>query len=125
MTWYEKTIGECKEYVKDFRVINATEGGAKIEGTEIMTLREAIAETCTKEVDIASCLDNIQPMLNERNRAWAIEYLLSIPKQFETLKKETQKLHRCYCNLERLCKTATDRFTAVFKIVKKDKKSHY
>ena len=28
LTWYEKTIGECKEYVKDFRVINATEGGS-------------------------------------------------------------------------------------------------
>lgn len=29
LTWYEKTISECKEYVKDFRVINATEGELK------------------------------------------------------------------------------------------------
>lgn len=121
LTWYEKTISECKEYVKDFRVINATEGGAKIEGTEIMTLREAIAETCTKEVDIASCLDNIQPMLNECNRTWAIEYLLSIPKQFETLKKETQKLHKCYCNLERLCKTKHVDSQQYLKLLKKIK----
>lgn len=121
LNWYVRTIGECKEYVEGFRVINATEGGAKIEGTEIMTLREAIAETCTKEVDIASCLDNIQPMLNEGNRTWAIEYLLSIPKQFETLKKETQKLHRCYCNLERLCKTQQIDSQQYLKLLKKIK----
>lgn len=86
-----------------------------------MTLREAIAETCTKEVDIASCLDNIQPMLNECNRTWAIEYLLSIPKQFETLKKETQKLHKCYCNLERLCKTKHVDSQQYLKLLKKIK----
>lgn len=121
LNWYVKTIVECKEYVEGFRVINATEGGAKIEGTEIMTLREAIAETCIKEVDIASCLDNIQPMLNECNRAWAIEYLLSIPKQFETLKKKTQKLHKCYCNLERLCKTKQVDSQQYLKLLKKIK----
>ena len=75
LNWYVETIREFKEHVKDFRVINATEGGAKIDGTEVMTLKEAIAQTCTKEVDIAACLDTLSPMLKEEDRVWAIDYL--------------------------------------------------
>lgn len=61
-----ETIRECKEHEKELRVINATEGGAKIEGTEVMTLKDAIAETCTKEINVTECLDTLTPMLDEK-----------------------------------------------------------
>lgn len=104
LNWYETTIRQYKEHVDGFRVINATEGGAKIEGTEVMTLKDAIQQTCVKAVNIAACLDQLKPMLNDENRRWAREYLLDIPEQFEKLKKEVEKLHKSYCSVERLCK---------------------
>ena len=53
LDWYNMYIEGCKGYRGNFRVINATEGGAKIQNTEIMTLREAIDRECTKEVDLS------------------------------------------------------------------------
>ena len=35
LNWYEAEIRRYKERFNDFRVINATEGGAKIEGTDL------------------------------------------------------------------------------------------
>ena len=122
LNWYVETIREFKEHVKDFRVINATEGGARIDGTEVMTLKEAIAQTCTKEVDIAACLDTLSPMLKEEDRVWAIDYLTGIPEQFESLKKKTEKLHKSYCSLERLCKKQkmdSKQYLTLLKTIKK------
>lgn len=99
LKWYETSIRDYKEHVKGFRVINATEGGAKIKGTEVMTLREAIEKNCTKEVDIDACLRQLSPMLSEENRHWAKQYLADIPKEFEQLGKDAKKLEKRYHTL--------------------------
>lgn len=44
LKWYEIQIKKQKNTDKEFRVIDATEGGAKIHGTEIMTFQEAIED---------------------------------------------------------------------------------
>lgn len=41
------------------KVIDATEGGARIEGTEIMTLREVIDKYCTNAIDVSGVIDGI------------------------------------------------------------------
>lgn len=104
LNWYVSNIRQYKEHVKGFRVINATEGGAKIEGTEVMTLREAIDENCAREVNIGECLEKLQPMLNEENREWAKQYLAGIPEQFEQLCREARKLKKSYGTLGTLCR---------------------
>ena len=73
-------------------MINATEGGAKIEGTEVMTLKDAIEENCRKDVDIEKCLEQIPPMLNEEAQIWAKKYLAAIPDQFKKLKQDSTKI---------------------------------
>lgn len=45
--WFEEKAAEGVT-----RIINATEGGARIKGTEIMTLKEALAETCQGKADL-------------------------------------------------------------------------
>lgn len=104
LNWYESTIRLYKGYVKDLRVINATEGGAKIEGTEVMTLKDAIEENCRKDVDIEKCLEQIPPMLNEEAQIWAKKYLAAIPDQFKKLKQDAQKLGEKYRDVDRLCR---------------------
>lgn len=51
MDMYRKWIeNEILKLPEDITVINATEGGAKIEGAKVMTLKEVI-DSCTKEID--------------------------------------------------------------------------
>lgn len=63
LEWYNQYIKDCKEYRKQFKVINATEGGAKIDGTEVMTLKDAIDRECKKEIDIQECFEKLHPKI--------------------------------------------------------------
>lgn len=56
LEWYERVI---KMLPEDTRVINATEGGAYIEGTEVMTLREVADRFCTRNLHITEIINNI------------------------------------------------------------------
>ncbi len=107
INWYNKYIEGCSEYWKNkgkqFRVINATEGGAKIKGTEIMTLKEAITEVCTKKFDIANRIENLTPMLTEEKCKWAESYLNNIPHDFHTLSLRAGKVKKQYQKLNKLC----------------------
>ena len=51
-------------------VINATEAGAKIEGTKIMTLQEAVDTYCQKEYSVANIFEEVEPIFSERARQW-------------------------------------------------------
>lgn len=104
LKWFGDYIAAAQKYDTNFRVINATEGGAKIEHTEIMTLHDAIEQECTKEVDIQACLKKLPPMLNEENRKWAEEYLDSFPDKFLELAKSANKTRKLYKRLEQTCR---------------------
>ncbi|MFH1897009.1 MAG: 6-hydroxymethylpterin diphosphokinase MptE-like protein [Candidatus Desantisbacteria bacterium] len=64
--WFEYQIQQRP----DITYIDATEGGAKIMGTKILTLRETIDEYCQRDISIKKVLDatrdsyNIPPVLN-------------------------------------------------------------
>lgn len=104
LDWYEKYIADIREREKEeYHIINATEGGAKIKGTEIMTLHDAIERECTKEVDIQECLSHLSPMLDEDSRKWAVEYLDGIPKEFQRLAQDARKARKLYEKLDKVC----------------------
>lgn len=48
LRWFEEYI----RFISDKMVIDATEGGAKIKGTKIMTLKETIDKYCLENIDI-------------------------------------------------------------------------
>lgn len=101
--WYNMYIEGIKERDKGLKVINATEGGAKIQNTEIMTLKEAVERECTREVDIGACLKELSPMLDTEAREWTINYLQSIPEKFQKVKKEAVKMKMLYRKLDKIC----------------------
>ncbi len=101
--WYNMYITGIKERDKKLRVINATEGGAKIQNTEIMTLKEAIDQECTKEVDIRERLEKLPPMLNPEAREWAVDYLKGIPQKFQKVKEGAKKMKKLYRKLDKIC----------------------
>lgn len=56
-------------------VIDATEGGAKIEGAEIRTLKDVIETECKRDFDIYEMEQSISPMLLEDQQAVMFEKL--------------------------------------------------
>lgn len=103
LDWYNNIIPAIQERIPDFHVINATEGGAKIKNTEVMTLKHAIERECNKEVNIEKCLDQLKPMLDEKGRKWAVEYLKRTPDECHKLKIQANKLKKDYIKLDKLC----------------------
>lgn len=57
--WFEGRIATNKE----LEVINATEGGARIEGTKVMTLKEAIKTYCKGNISVD--ITKVQPLFNK------------------------------------------------------------
>ncbi|MCR5829303.1 MAG: DUF115 domain-containing protein [Lachnospiraceae bacterium] len=51
LRWFERTIEAVRQEKPSIHVIDATEGGALIRGTEVMTLKEAIAETIGNDAE--------------------------------------------------------------------------
>lgn len=101
--WYDWYIDACKKRIDNFCVINATEGGAKIKNTEIMSLKEAIQRECKKEINIQQCLKKLRPMLNAEARDWSVNYLHKLPKEYENLKSDAKKLIKLYEKLDKVC----------------------
>lgn len=61
LQWFNGAVEYC-DYMK---VVDATEGGARIAGADIMTLNEALDTFCRQEIDAAELLSDMKPMLNE------------------------------------------------------------
>lgn len=118
LEWYDMYIAGCQKRIKNFRVINATEGGAYIENTEVMSLKEAIKNECTKSVDIKACLDQLKPMLSVEKQRWSIDYMKGLPKEFEETKKLAASIKKQYQKLKKICARSsvdTNEYLAILK----------
>ena len=96
MNIYRKWIENYIAAYDDLKVINATEGGAKIAGTEFIPLSEAIERYCKKDFDAKQLLD-IEPYFTEEERIQFICEIREMPEKIEELGQliwETQKLYR-------------------------------
>ena len=122
LDWYNQYIKDCKEYRKQFKVINATEGGAKIDGTEVMTLKDAIDRECKKEIDIQECFEKLHPVFDENERKKNLEFLQHTPEHYTEIKKAAIETNKLYKNLDKLCQHGNLDIRAYEKILKKIKK---
>lgn len=95
--WIENYIGAYS----DLKVINATEGGAKIAGTEFISLNEAIERYCTSEFEVSELLD-VPPYLNDDERLSIIEAIKNIPDQIKVLEEYIGKAKRLYSKVDGL-----------------------
>lgn len=123
---YRKWFGEYIEWwTRGHKTvfINATEGGARIEGTELMTLSEVIDRECVKEVDVSACIDRLEPVFQEEEQEKIRIYQQDTPKQVHqivTLAREGKKL---YQQLDKLCQKGNMDKQAYLKILKRVKRN--
>ncbi|MBQ4283556.1 MAG: motility associated factor glycosyltransferase family protein [Lachnospira sp.] len=80
--WFEGRIADNKELT----VIDATEGGAKIQGAAVMTLKEAVKKYCNTDFD-AGLLEQVSYMMNDEELTEYYEYLNSLIERCKALRK--------------------------------------
>lgn len=90
--WFEEELRVNSEY----RVIDATEGGAKIKGTIIKTLAEALMEECHTEVDMDGIMKSIVPRLTEDEQKQIKMEITNIPEKLLELEHLVKKSIRNY-----------------------------
>lgn len=121
LDWFNMYVTGAKKHY-DIRVINATEGGAYIEGTELMTLKDAIEETCREEIDFAECIARMEPEFSRDERKKAVEYLHTIPHEYEEIMKIARQLKKYYQKLGKISRTGNMEKEGCQRLLKRIKK---
>lgn len=96
--WFEDQIVRYK----DLKVIDATEGGAKIAGTEIITLKEAISRECKTPIQFKEIIDKIPPLFNEEEREILKNKIAALPEELDKAEKKIRQGIRNYEKMEEL-----------------------
>lgn len=102
LVWFNQAVKEAEGQME---VINATEGGARIEGTKVMTLQEAVDTYCTTEYDIGAIFDAedyIFPQ-NKLEEIYSIleKHQMEIKRLKGTAKNASEAARRCAVLTER------------------------
>lgn len=122
LDWFEDRIKEWK----NITTIDATEGGALIHGSKVMTLKDAIKKYCKKEFNVKECIDHSEKLFNGENQKIAIEYMENIPRKLEEVKKKAREGLKYYEKLELMCRRKDINDNQVLKLYKRIKKiNHY
>ncbi|WP_099190206.1 motility associated factor glycosyltransferase family protein [Tepidibacter mesophilus] len=83
LCWFEEFIMNNNDSI----YINATEGGANIKGTEIMSLDDAIDTYCKCEININECIDNLISYKSNNQIKEKVEMLNNVYNNLENNKK--------------------------------------
>lgn len=87
LDWFKEKIRANPK----IRVIDATEGGAKIEGTIIMPLQEAVAKECIVNVDMDTIMKSIVTRLTYEEQALITEHMHMLPKRIKNIYNKAEK----------------------------------
>ena len=83
--WFEKAIRVNEEMLE---VIDATEGGAKIEGAQIMTLKDVVESYCEQSFVFAEMEKNIDSAYSEEKQTRLLQALREMKPLTMALKKK-------------------------------------
>lgn len=96
--WFEKEV-MCHP---EIRFINATEGGAKINGMEFMTLKDAISVCCNNNINInfSNLANEIVTAFNQEEKKDILKFLADYEDEIRRLKKKLRDGISLYDKLE-------------------------
>ncbi len=96
--WFESQIVRYPR----LNVIDATEGGAKIEGTKIMTLKEAIEQECKTDIDFEKIIAELNRPITDEKADEILKEIDNMPDDLLAEKDKLKKYKRKYEKLEEL-----------------------
>ncbi len=99
LRWFEDRIDETSDKI----IIDATEGGARIKGTVIMTLQEVLDTYCTQKQPIAEIIDSffnsyIEPDVDFYRKV--VDLLNNLALEVEGMEKDSKRAHNLIEELE-------------------------
>lgn len=97
LRWFEREIKKHPE----LEVIDATEGGARIQGTILKTFQEVLDEKCIGKFDMDAVTAELEPVFTKEQQENIHRELCQIPKRLEELKVIFHKGIAAYDNLNR------------------------
>lgn len=118
LEWYEKWINKWDHIT----TVDATEGGALIHGSKIMTLKGAIRKYCKREFNVKWHIDHSKKLFTGDNRKIAMKYFAGASAKLDEVKKKAKEGQRYYERLEKLArqnKTAGKELDKTLKRIKK------
>lgn len=98
--WFERQFEKKKDQI---RVIDATEGGARIKGTLIQPLAQTIEEECRGKLDIWQILHDIPDEFSEKQKQILEREYERLPEKADELERELELLLMKY---KRVCELA-------------------
>ena len=116
--WFEKKIEAVKNYIT---VIDATEGGAKIQGAINMTLRDAIDKYCHDERDFDDLLNNAPYLFEGEDKDKCIDHLRKLPDRLKDFGDKLTKYKDAYVKMRGFIQkgiVSGSDFDKTYKIVK-------
>lgn len=120
--WFEDHFKEW-DHVK---VIDATEGGALIHNTKVMTLKKAIQKYCQKEFNVKWHVSRCKKLFTGEQRKEVLDCFAGSLDKLDEVKKRAKDGLRYYERLEKLAKKAVISEQELGKVLKKIKKmNHY
>lgn len=84
LDWFNSEIEKLKGKIE---VVDATEGGAKIKGTKIMRLSNAIDEYCNSKIDFSKILSDILPTFDEKTYDMIVNDIYNMKDELEDIKE--------------------------------------
>lgn len=88
LLWFNDAIAVCK----DVDVIDATEGGAKIQGTTIMPLKQAIEQYCTHEMNLTDIISKLEPTFSSIEIKKLGEYLRQSVDDLDLIRSKSKQV---------------------------------
>lgn len=86
--WYEVLL---EDEDMTTRVIDATEGGARIVGTEICDLKDVIERECTRSFDFENAIASVPDLYTEEEKKELRGRISELPQIFHNMKRRTKE----------------------------------
>lgn len=122
LDWFEKYIKEWNWIT----TIDATEGGALIHGSHIMTLKKAIKKYCKKEFNVKWHINHVKKLFDEENVNIALNYFKDAEHKIDEVEKKAKEGLKYYEKLNTANQKTNTSSKELLKLTKKIKKlNHY
>lgn len=118
LDWFEKYIKQWDHIT----TVDATEGGALIHGSKVMTLKRAVQKYCKKDFNVKWHIDRVKKLFGEENSSIALDFFADAPKKLLEVKKKASEGLKDYEKLEKLAKKPNLADAQLNKLLKKIKK---
>lgn len=103
-------------------LVDATEGGALIHGTKIMTLKNAIKKYCKTDFNVKWHIDHTKKLFQGENKKIALDYFENSEKKLLEVKRRAKEGLAYYEKLENLLNKSAPTDAQLQKILKKIRK---